>query len=245
MTHTRIALISDLHGSEIALDTVLQEVKRSGVDRIVCLGDVATLGPQPLAVLHRLQDIGCDCILGNHDEFMLDSELVHSYSEIPLIVSAVDWCRAQLSSRELDFIRAFARTLELPLDGSNTLFLFHGTPESNMTDLLATTPPDVVDDMLRGQRAQVMAGGHTHIQMVRQHRGALIVNPGSVGMPFRAHTGGGPPEILPHAEFAIVSSRNGAITVELQRLALDGRKLRDAALSVDYPMSKPLARAYA
>lgn len=244
MSMTRIALISDLHGNAIAFDAVLEELRRSAVERIVCLGDVATLGPRPLEVLHRLEDLGCECILGNHDEFMLDPQLIHSYSEIPLIVSAVDWCRAQLSSREFDFIRGFKRRLDLSLDGSNTLLVFHGTPESNMTDLLATTPPDVVEEMLRGARAPVMAGGHTHIQMLRQHRGVLIVNPGSVGMPFKEYAAGGPPEILSHAEFAIVTSHNGSISVELRRLPLEGSALRAEALSVGYPMSAPLAAMY-
>ena len=38
--------------------------------------------------------------------------------------------------------------------------------------------------MLDGRAATVLAGGHTHLQMLRQHRGMFIVNPGSVGMPF-------------------------------------------------------------
>ena len=49
-----------------------------------------------------------------------------------------------------------------------------------------------------------MAGGHTHLQMVRQHRGTLLVNPGSLGLPFESYAQGGPPKILPHAEYAIV-----------------------------------------
>ena len=245
MTTTRIALISDVHGNEVALDAVLAELRRAGVDRIVCLGDVTTLGPRPSAVLQRLEDLGCACILGNHDEFMLEPELVHDYAKVPLIASAVQWAHAQLSTREIDFVRTFQRTLEVPLDASNRLLLFHGTPESNTTDLLATTPRDAVDVMLDGRHAPVMAGGHTHIQMLRQHKGALIVNPGSVGMPFKEYVGGGPPEILAQAEYAIVTSNNGSIGVELHRVPLDRRLLRSAAESVDFPMSAPLSQAYA
>jgi predicted phosphodiesterase len=47
----RIALISDLHGNEVALTAVLDSIGRAGVDQIVCLGDVATLGPRPGFVL--------------------------------------------------------------------------------------------------------------------------------------------------------------------------------------------------
>jgi len=41
----RVALISDLHGNAAALEAVLQGVARVGVDRTICLGDTATLGP--------------------------------------------------------------------------------------------------------------------------------------------------------------------------------------------------------
>ena len=43
----RVALISDLHGNMVALRAVLQDIERRPVDRIVCLGDLATLGPAP------------------------------------------------------------------------------------------------------------------------------------------------------------------------------------------------------
>jgi hypothetical protein len=58
----RVALISDLHGNALALDAVLQDIARVGVDHTVCLGDTATLGPSPTAVLSRLRDLRIPCI---------------------------------------------------------------------------------------------------------------------------------------------------------------------------------------
>src|SRR3954463_4404890 len=107
----RLALISDLHANELALDAVLADAARAGYDELVCLGDVATLGPRPSAVLARLRDLGCRCVLGNHDEFMLEAALVHSYSDIPLIVASVDATREALSAEELGAIERFERTL--------------------------------------------------------------------------------------------------------------------------------------
>ena len=45
--------------------------------------------------------------------------------------------------------------------------------------------------------------------------------PGSVGMPFESFASGGPPIVMPHAEYAIVESRAGNVTVELRRVALE------------------------
>lgn len=69
----RVALISDIHANEVALQAVLDDIARVGVDQIVCLGDVATLGPRPGATIQTLRDLACPCIQGNHDAFLLMS----------------------------------------------------------------------------------------------------------------------------------------------------------------------------
>ena len=120
-----------------------------------------------------------------------------------------------------------------------------GTPESNTTDLLATTPAEHVDELLGGRRATVMVGGHTHIQMLRQHRGMLIVNPGSVGLAFREHAAGKVPVLLPHAEYAVVEAVDGDISVSLRRVSLDKQELREAAGAVAHPLKAWLTQMYA
>jgi len=247
MTKMRVALISDLHGNLLALDAVLGECRRLGVDRTVCLGDVATLGPHPREVLARLRDVGCPCILGNHDEFLLDASLVEAYTEAKVVVAAIDWCRNRLADEDVAFLRTFRRDLALDLGEGVRLYLFHGSPASHTTDLLATTPPDTVDQLLAGHPAEVYACGHTHIQMLRQHRGAWIVNPGSVGMPFREYVGSGggrPPTILPHTEFAVVERDGHGARVTLHRLPLDRAALAAAAEGCDNPLSPSLAAGY-
>jgi putative phosphoesterase len=241
----RIALISDLHGNEVALEAVTKDIAGSGVDTTVCLGDVATLGPNPRGVLSMLRGMRCACVMGNHDDFLLSPELVRAYTDIPIVVSAIDWTRTEVSSEDLDHVKTFVRELEIPLEGGTTLFLFHGSPRSNVEDLLATTPPDELETLLAGRRATVMAGGHTHVQMLRQHRGVLVVNPGSTGMPFREYVGGGPPTLMPHAEYAIVESKNGNVTVELRRVGLDRKQLRASAERDDNPLNRMLREQWA
>jgi len=241
----RVALISDIHGNALALDAVLADIERADVDRVVCLGDVATLGPHPGAVIETLRRIGCPCILGNHDAFLIEPELIRRYTEDAAVVEAVEWCRKQLSREDLDFLRGFESDLELPLDGEATLYLFHGSPRSHMQDLLATTPPDDLDRLLAGRQATVMAGGHTHIQMLRQHRGMLLVNPGSVGAPFMEYVAGRKPTLMPSAEYATVEARDGDVRVDLRRLALDRAQLREAARSCDNPFREMLLKHYA
>jgi len=241
---TRIALISDLHSNVVAVRAVIADIRRTGVDQIICLGDVVNLGPAPNAVIEILAELGCPCIMGNHDEFLLEPELVRAYAQSPNVVASVGWSRSKLSGAELDFIRGFEQDREFDLGATAKLYVFHGSPRSNMEDLLATTPPDALDEMLAGATATVMAGGHTHIQMLRQHHGHLLVNPGSVGLPFKDYVSGRSPTILSHAEYALVDEINGAVEVSLRRIPLDGDNLRRANAESDHPLRDFLLKQY-
>ena len=53
----RVALISDIHGNLVALETVLSDLERDGLDRVLCPGDVAATGPQPHETVERLRDL--------------------------------------------------------------------------------------------------------------------------------------------------------------------------------------------
>ena len=55
----RIGLISDIHGNLVSFESVLADIDRAGVDRVVCLGDVAAIGPQPCEVVAKgVQTVG-------------------------------------------------------------------------------------------------------------------------------------------------------------------------------------------
>ena len=66
-----LAAISDIHGNLPALEAVLAELEREGVDELVCLGDVA-LGPQPAETVARVRGLGCAVVMGNWDAWVLE-----------------------------------------------------------------------------------------------------------------------------------------------------------------------------
>ena len=218
----RLALISDIHGNLTALQTVLEDIRRERIDSIICLGDVATNGPHPKQVIAELQRLGCPCILGNHESAVLDPDAALRYQIAPTLIESLHWTRDQLAQSELDYLRAFKPTISVALGDSTQLLCFHASPLSNTDLLLAMTPVEDLAEMLAGCDAKFFAGGHTHIQMLRQYDGLLIINPGSVGQPFRAFLiPGSPPALLPWAEYAILEWANRALSVGLRRLPFD------------------------
>jgi predicted phosphodiesterase len=120
-TLMRVAVIADTHGNLISLDTVLDEIRRDGIEQIVCLGDVAGLGAQPRETTSRLRDLGCPVVMGNADEFLLDPSVLdpalhpEADEHVRRLHEMERWCAAQLEPGHLEYIRTFSPTVEIPL----------------------------------------------------------------------------------------------------------------------------------
>ncbi len=229
----------------MAFDAVLDDISDHEVDALVCLGDVATLGPEPGEVLDRLRRLECLCVRGNHDDYLLHPDLVDDHSEAPEIRDAISWARDQLTGPDLDQVAGFVDGANVELGDGTVLTVFHGCPGSNTVDLLATTPPEDLDVLL-SETGPLLAGGHTHLQMLRQHRGKLLVNPGSVGIPFREHSAGRPPTLMAGiAEYAIVEVDAGRVGVSLRRVPLSLEAVSAAVRASENPFGPALLAAWA
>ena len=197
----RVALLADIHGNLLGLDAVLEELERDRVDRIVCLGDVA-VGPQPTATLDRIRSLGCPVLMGNWDTWFLEGFPDFQDDLGRKLVEMGSWWADQLDEESRSYMRTFEPTLTLDL-GDITLVACHGSPRSNEEGILATTPDEEVEEMLAGIDAPLVACGHTHFQLLRRVGETLLVNPGSVGLPFLRD--GGVMQIAPWAEYAVVT----------------------------------------
>ena len=240
----RIALISDIHGNAVALTAVLTDIALHGVDQVVCLGDVATLGPQPSKVIAMLSDACSHFIMGNHDQYMQAPELIAAHTQAPVVVDAVAWCRDALSTHEHATLAGFADTASIALPGHSPLLLFHGTPASNNVDVLSTTPDGELAALIPPDAPLVMAGGHTHLQMLRRHGPTWWVNPGSVGLPFATYAHGGPPRLLPHAEYAVVEASGAGVGVDLRRVPVPVEPLVNATRNWQHAFADMLLVQY-
>ena len=68
----RIAVISDIHGNIVALDAILEDLKKDKIDKVVSLGDFCNELPNGNEVAERLREINAYSILGNKEEYFLD-----------------------------------------------------------------------------------------------------------------------------------------------------------------------------
>lgn len=232
----RIAIIADIHGNLVSFEAVLADIEREQVDQIICLGDIATIGPQPNAVIARMRELGYLCAIGNHESWLLDLNLLDKLKGAPAwFVESIRWCATQLSGDDLDFFRSFPPTIKLALDEEVSLLGFHGSPNSDLESIYPMTPPEELEKLLAGHTARVLAGAHTHAQMLRQHKGMLIINPGSVGIPFDQAPTRGPIKFHPWAEYAILNSVNGKLSADLRRVSIDLDRVKSALTDSQHP----------
>ncbi len=197
-----LALVSDIHGNDLALAAVVAELERLDVEQVVCLGDVAQGGSQPAEVLDRLARLGWPVILGNADAFLLEVDPSSPEPATDEQLERRTWTLEQLSDAQLEQIRAFVPTLDVEVDGV-TLRAFHGSPHSYDDIVLPETPDAVAERLLGGSGVDLLAGGHTHLQWTRYVDGALYVNPGSVGLAYNRFESD--PVPIEVAEYALVT----------------------------------------
>ncbi len=191
-----VAVVSDIHGNDLAFAAVVAELERLDVARGICLGDAVQSGDQPREVLDRLADLGWPVILGNSDDFLLEVPGAPREPWTQRHLERRAWTLAQLEPAHLDQIRSFARVADLDLGDGLRMRAFHGSP-SSYEDILLPETTDLSPWSCAG--FDVLAGGHTHRQWSRLIDGALYFNPGSVGI---SHDG--------LAEFAIATGTSVA-----------------------------------
>ncbi|RME62771.1 MAG: metallophosphoesterase [Caldilineae bacterium] len=231
-----IALISDIHGNLPALEAVLADVRARRVDRIICLGDAALFGPQPGACLDRLRAVGCPVVMGNTDAWALHPQPHPRRDENSARIEAIErWGAARLTDEQLAYIHSFQPTVRWTLGTGVELLAYHGSPRSFHDPIVAATPDKELDAYFGAETAQVLAGGHTHTQFLRRYRESLLLNPGSVGLPYVVSAQEGRSYHPAYAEYAVVCCRGAAISVEFYQALYALEDLAAAVKSNEMP----------
>ena len=234
----KYALISDIHSNLVALEAVLADIRRQGVRRILCLGDIIGYGPEPNACIDLVRQHCELTILGNHDQAaMFEPDGFNSVA-----LRAIQWTRDQIDrgpggssaiNGRWDFLG------ELPthhIDGE-TLYV-HGSPRDPTCEYVF--PEDAREDRkmrpLFDLVPRVCFQGHTHVPGVFVQGGdfleppdigseyrlggkKVMVNVGSVGQPRDGN---------PKACYVLVDDD----LIRFQRVAYDVEKTANKIFSI-------------
>jgi putative phosphoesterase len=221
----RIAVVSDMHGNNLAFETVLADIKQKGTDQIVCLGDAIQGGPQPADVVQNLRALNCPVVMGNADAWLLSGEETGDEGIPPERLKKMGeirlWSLSQLTEEDQAFISGFQPTVTINLEEDLDLLCFHGSPTSFDDIILPAAPLEEFQKFLGAYSDHILTGGHTHAQQVRRNGDLFFFNPGSVGFAYSHYQPDGQFQADPWAEYAILTVENRQTSLEFRRLPFD------------------------
>lgn len=182
----RIAALYDIHGNLPALEAVLDDVRRLGVDIIVVGGDVLP-GPMPRDCLDVLYSTGIrtEFLHGNGESAALSASGGGSLEQVPeAFRPAIQWSAGQLPDDYATALAKWPLTTRLDADGIGDTLFCHATPRNDTEIFTRLSPDDRILAMFAGVDSALAVCGHTHMQFDRTVGPLRVVNAGSVGMPF-------------------------------------------------------------
>jgi putative phosphoesterase len=228
----RLAIVSDIHGNLTALEAVVADIERRGVDRVVHGGDLVLGGCRPGEVIDRVRELGWPGIVGNTDELLwrpqeravqeLNAPKLQSL--LRLLFDEYAPATGQLLGEE-----RIAWLRRLPSEyRDGELALVHASPG----DLWRAPRPDAEDSKLSATygpcEARLAVYGHIHRPYVRSLDGLIVANSGSVGSPFDGD---------PRASYLLVSSGEAQVV----RVDYDIERESAAVLGSNYPDAQRIA----
>jgi putative phosphoesterase len=223
----RIAVISDIHGNLAALEAVLTDIRRRHVDATLALGDYVSGPFDPLGVADLMMAGSFSCIRGNHDRWLVEGR-----------EEATDWpvdtlVRGLLATKHREWLRSIPATQVF----AGEVFMCHATPQDDVSfwmDQLTekhgvlSMSRNHIEAMGEGIPQPVLVCGHTHVpRTLRLADGRLLLNPGSVGLPFLLGS--------PDARYAIIERRGGHWSAELHAIPYDRRPVMAQAHEFGFP----------
>lgn len=185
----KLALLGDIHGNRLALQAVLDEVAREGIDRLLITGDVVGYYFWPRECLEAILEWNVEIVRGNHEDMLLrarkDPDCARSLRE--KYGTGIEIALAELDESQLTLIESWPRATVVVAD-HRRLLLCHGSPRDTNEYVYPDAPPEQLASMVSDD-ASAIVHGHTHYSAVRSAHGRIIINPGSVGQPRNGQIG--------------------------------------------------------
>lgn len=249
----RLAVISDIHGNLVALETILDDLsKQAPVDLTWCLGDLAAFGPRPSECIQRIKALSeadegktFRVIGGNTDRYLVHGERLrvpsaqdetefHQYAQnLSDRDTILNWNFGQISWDDYQFLKStLRRELAKDVEGYGLILGYHAIPGDDEAFLVSNTPNEQAADYFLDREGRLGIGGHTHRQMDRMVGRWRLVNVGSIGMSYDQ------PGI---AQYGIFTFANGEVSVELRAIPYDV----EAAIAELHTAKHPLPHWFA
>jgi putative phosphoesterase len=224
------AVITDPHANVPALEATLARIAELEIATIYCGGDLVGYGPHPNEVCALVEQRGIPTLYGNYD-YAIARDLedcgcaYRNAREREIGQMSVDWTLEHTGESAKRFMHDLPFDLRFELGGTR-IRIVHGSPRKVNEYLFEDRPASSFERIAALADCDVLLFGHTHKPWMRAHGDVLFVNCGSVGKPKDGD---------PRASFAVLSSRDGELRVEIERIAYDTAPVAEEMRAVGLP----------
>ena len=186
---TKIALLSDIHGNTTALEAVLEDAKRAGVEEYWLLGDVLMPGTGRRHLLNLLEELPITVqILGNWEDSLwraMKGVLDPSRASHRYLMRHCQYILEEIRPEEIEAMQSLPMQVHREVSGL-IVGITHHLPDKNWgRELIHIGDQKDFDRLVSNPPCDIAVYGHIHQQFFRYGSGGeLILNPGSIGQPF-------------------------------------------------------------
>lgn len=186
---TKIALLSDIHGNTTALEAVLEDAKRAGVEEYWLLGDVLMPGTGRRHLLNLLEELPITVqILGNWEDSLwraMKGVLDPSRASHRYLMRHCQYILEEIRPEEIEAMQSLPMQVHREVSGLK-VGITHHLPDKNWgRELIHIGDQKDFDCLVTNPSCDLAVYGHIHQQFFRYGSGGeLILNPGSIGQPF-------------------------------------------------------------
>ncbi|WP_335872846.1 metallophosphoesterase family protein [Bacillus sp. 2205SS5-2] len=231
----KVAFITDIHGNAPALIAALREIDQSGVEVILCGGDLIGIGPDSKKVLSILSERPDVLVVsGNHDEAIvaLLEGGSHPKSHAHALVHH-QWIAENIHPSYLTYLKNLPRQIRFTIGGKSTLLTHYGYNFSKMNapvsaDPLANILHPTLENMeilFQHNEEEIILFGHHHPQHLFEG-GSMFINPGSLGCHNKST-----------ARYAIIEKKHQHIYVNMKAIWYDRSEFLKSYHSLVVPQS--------
>jgi putative phosphoesterase len=177
----KLAVLSDIHGNDLALAAVLHEVRALGIERLFCLGDFVGYYYRPDAVLKMLEGWDAVWVQGNHEGLLKTARASpEAAAEIQARYgSGIAEALRRLNAEQQDRLVGLPESCRVSVEGMRFL-LCHGAPWGRDAYVYPDADAAVLQRCAQ-EDVDCVLMGHTHYPFVTAVEGTLVANAGSVG----------------------------------------------------------------
>ena len=184
----KVAVLADIHGNLPALLAVAADIETWQPDVVAVAGDVVNRGPRSRDCLQfvgeRQQRNGWLVVRGNHEDYVLSQarpDRPRSGPEYEISLNSL-WTYRKLNG-EMSALEKMPFQISIPGPHDEEIRIVHASMLGNREGIYPETTAAELQYRITPPPA-VLAVGHTHRPLIRRIDETLVVNVGSVGMPF-------------------------------------------------------------